>query len=688
MHVVKEQKENVVRRTRLSHIIAAVICALGVIAALFIRAYSKGAMSPFWYIPLHTIIEFTSIVVSIAVFVVGWYGYQQNNNRRDLFIANAFLVIGVLDFMHTISFKGMPDFIGTNTVGKAAAYWILARIISAFTLLVTAFISPNTRNRWIKPGILASASVILVAAVITIFHVYSKEVSELIYITGSGITLFKIVLDYLVISVYIIAFWALGKNSESFIDSSDILKTAIIFAIGSEICFMLYQSPYDTHNLLGNIAKAISNYFVLQALFVSSLRRPYEELSRANRRLQESFTSIGEALGSGLQKESTLRQIVVLTRQMFNADSSAIGEVKPDGVIEVATFEGLGDSHPFGISLHESLAGEVFTTAKPKVVSDMATDSKRKHSEFAKRGMRSIMWAPIVSEGRSVGAIYVGSFETGKFTDDDADILTAFARHAAIALANSEHYEHEHRIAENLQRVLFPPTDFDFGPIKIAGKYEPAWDEAQVGGDFYDYFDLGDGRIAIVLGDVSGKGLDAAVHTAIAKYSFQAYTREGLTPAESLKRMSDAMNERAERNEMPDNIFVTMFCGILDTKTGRLVYSNAGHEPAIKVSPEGNVIELEATSPIIGVIKDAVFTEKETTLYTDDLLVLYTDGITEARTNGNMFGQEGLIASIKECAKDSPQEIAQHIHERASLHAKGIVQDDVAIVVIKRSADA
>ncbi|MEN6371921.1 MAG: MASE3 domain-containing protein [Armatimonadota bacterium] len=688
MHVVKVQNVNVVRRARFSHLIAAGICVLGVITALLIRTYSKGAMSPFWYIPIHTIIEFTSIVVSIAVFVVGWYGYQQNHNRRDLFIANAFLVIGILDFMHTLSFKGMPDFIGANTVGKAAAYWILARIISAFTLLGTAFISPDTKSRWLKPGILGSASIVLIAAVITIFHTYSKEVSELIYITGSGITLFKIMLDYLVIGVYLIAYWALGRNSESLIDSGAILRTAIIFAIGSELCFMLYQSPYDTHNLIGNIAKAVANYFVLQALFVSSLRRPYAELSLANKRLQESFTSIGEALGSGLQKESTLRQIVVLTCKMFNADSSAIGEVKPDGTIEIATFEGLGDSHPFGISIHESLAGEVFATIKPKVISDLATESKHRHSEFAKRGMRSIMWAPIVSEGRSVGAIYVGSSEVGKFTDGDADMLTAFARHAAIALANSEHYEHEHRIAENLQRVLFPPKDFEYGSIKIAGKYEPAWDEAQVGGDFYDYFDLGDGRIAIVLGDVSGKGLDAAVYTAIVKYSFQAYTREGLTQAESLKRMSDSMYERAERNEMPDNIFVTMFCGILDTETGRLVYSNAGHEPAIRVSSAGKVTMLEPTGPVIGVIKDAKYIEDEITLDTDDIFVLYTDGITEARSEGNMFGQEGLIESIKECAKGSPQEIAQHIHERASLQAKGIVQDDVAIVVIRRSADA
>ncbi|HPP75883.1 MAG TPA: SpoIIE family protein phosphatase, partial [Armatimonadota bacterium] len=304
--------------------------------------------------------------------------------------------------------------------------------------------------------------------------------------------------------------------------------------------------------------------------------------------------------------------------------------------------------------------------------------------ELIDNGIRGLMSAPIVRDGRPVGAIYVGSKTPGRFSSEDAQVLTGFARHTAIALANAEHYEREHRIAETLQKVIFPPVSMDKGSFRIAGKYQPAWDEAQVGGDFYDFFDLNDGRLAITIGDVSGKGLDAAVHTAIVKYSFQAYMREGMEPAEALRIVSETFKERVNRGEMPDNVFITLFCAIVDTKTGRVVYANAGHEPPIKISSGPELDMLEPTGPILG-IWASEYSQSEVWMEPGDVLVFYTDGITEARTGGIMFGLAGLVDAVRNNIGRTPQELADAIYEDASQHAQNELQDDVALIVLQRS---
>ncbi|HOM70932.1 MAG TPA: MASE3 domain-containing protein [Armatimonadota bacterium] len=666
----------------LSPIAAIILSVVGLTAVVLFESFTKPTIPGALYVPLHTIMEFGSIVVSYAVFVVGWYAYRQTYNRRDLLIAVAFLAVGTIDFIHTLSYRGMPDFLGVNTVGKAAAYWLVARLLSAVALLAAAFITPTSKGRWIRPGVLMPAFGTLIIAVIVIFTGQTPLISGLMYTTGQGLTLLKIVLEYIIIAIYIAAFVALGRTYMLGMSSIRLLQSAIIFAVTGEICFTLYLNAYDVHNLLGHIYKMAAYYLVLQALFVSSLYRPFRELSQAKLKLEQSFSSIGEALGAGLGKVATLEQVSSLARQMFDADVAAIGEIRADGSIEIGSFDGINPG-TFSVPLNQSIIEEAFVNQKPVVVHDVFTRPFVR-KELIDNGIRGLMSAPIVRDGRPVGAIYVGSKTPGRFSSEDAQVLTGFARHTAIALANAEHYEREHRIAETLQKVIFPPVSMDKGSFRIAGKYQPAWDEAQVGGDFYDFFDLNDGRLAITIGDVSGKGLDAAVHTAIVKYSFQAYMREGMEPAEALRIVSETFKERVNRGEMPDNVFITLFCAIVDTKTGRVVYANAGHEPPIKISSGPELDMLEPTGPILG-IWASEYSQSEVWMEPGDVLVFYTDGITEARTGGIMFGLAGLVDAVRNNIGRTPQELADAIYEDASQHAQNELQDDVALIVLQRS---
>jgi serine phosphatase RsbU (regulator of sigma subunit) len=365
---------------------------------------------------------------------------------------------------------------------------------------------------------------------------------------------------------------------------------------------------------------------------------------------------------------------------MFDADMAAIGEIKKDNTLEIGMFDGL-DPGAFRVPVVDSIAQQTFTAAQPLVVDDLQFYPKAR-PEFTKIGIHSLMAAPIVHDGRPIGALYIGSLQYGRFSSEDANILIAFAQHVSIALANAEHYEREHRIAESLQKVIFPPSELQIGQFRIAGKYQPAWDEAQVGGDYYDYFDLGDGKVGVAIGDVSGKGLNAAVHTAIVKYSFQAYAREGFEPSAAIQRVDEAFRKQSARGEVSDNVFITLFYAVLDTETGKLVYSNAGHEPPVKLTANGDVESLQSTGPIVGLSANRDFGQAETMLGKGDTLVLYTDGITEARVGGALFGHDRLVSAIKDCSGCSPEELAERVYDEAKSYANNVVQDDVALVVI------
>lgn len=670
------------RRPLLGYLAAGVICALGLAVVAAITPYLPHRFTPARYIPIHTVLEFISIVVSFAVFATGWYGYRQTKNPQDLLVAVAFMMVGTIDFVHTLSYKGMPNFLGTNTVGKAAAYWLAARLVGAVALLAVAFVNPAYKGRWSKRGFLLPVAAVVSLGLIGIVSVYGKAASDLMYYEGN-LTPLKIALEYTVVGLHIAAFWAFGRSNAWRPESVHLLRAALIFAIGSEVCFTLYRSAYDAYNLLGHIYKVAAYYLVLDALFVSSLRRPYQELSRTKKQLQDSFARIGEALASSLNKEPTLSLIVSLARQMFDADGAAIGELGRGGIIDISTFDGINPGR-MRTPVYGTITEEALATGEPVLVGDIRTYPNVR-PELLQLGIRSLLSAPIQRGGSSVGAIYVVSKMAGRFTKADADTLTAFARHAAIAIANAEHYEKEHHIAESLQEVIFPPSGLEFGEFSIAGKYQSAWNEARVGGDFYDYFDLGNGRLGIAIGDVSGKGLDAAVHTAIVKYSYQAYVREGFGPAESLRRIDEAFGKHKMRSSISDHVFITQFCGILDTKTGRFTYSNAGHEPPVQMTEAGETRILSVTGPIIGIEGGETISEEDTTLEPGDILVLHTDGITEARANGVLFGQDGLINAMRSCRGCSAKEIAERIYEQAMAHANGQIQDDIALVVIRRS---
>jgi phosphoserine phosphatase RsbU/P len=282
---------------------------------------------------------------------------------------------------------------------------------------------------------------------------------------------------------------------------------------------------------------------------------------------------------------------------------------------------------------------------------------------------------------------------------------TRFAQFAELVLANTQERKvveeaerravEAQRLARELKQQLhqeqavaralaetFLSQTLQLPGFQVASRYEPASEVVRVGGDYFDFIELGRGRVGMVIGDVCGKGTPAAAFTAKARYMLRAYAVEDPAPARVLSRLNHVLYE----NMGEECTFLTMVYGVLDLRSASFTYANAGHPPPTLFHAEtGAAQELDSTGTLLGVVPGLEFEQDTAYLSPHSVLALFTDGITEARTSNQMFGNEGVWNVIRQYASRDAGEIAEAIFDAASNYAGGHLNDDVALVVIRRS---
>jgi|GEM_PF-983505 len=240
-------------------------------------------------------------------------------------------------------------------------------------------------------------------------------------------------------------------------------------------------------------------------------------------------------------------------------------------------------------------------------------------------------------------------------------------------------FEREQHIAEVLQGTLVPqdlPREL-YG-CKFAVKYLPALREAEIGGDFFDIFDLGDGKIGVIIGDVAGKGLKAAVRVAEARYTMRGYAFADLSPSHVLIRT----NEVLCKSRYDEGNMLTAFFAVIDSASGIITYSGAGHEPPLVIGTDGSWTEFANSGLPIGVMGGFSYDDTIYQMQPGDRLVMITDGISEARAEGVvLFEKQGVIDYLVNNHTLDPYDIVEGLVEAATAHAGGELQDDAAIVV-------
>ncbi len=280
-------------------------------------------------------------------------------------------------------------------------------------------------------------------------------------------------------------------------------------------------------------------------------------------------------------------------------------------------------------------------------------------------------------------------------TYDKVDIATSVTDQAALALDNARLYQQQKSFAEIIQESLLPRRLPDVPEIDYGVLYRSAvvgGDAPQIGGDFYDFLELEDGRLAMALGDVTGKGVQAAADTAMTKYVFRALAREHPNPANFLRFANEVVCD-----EISSGKFVTLFYAVIDPKRGTFTCGNAGHpEPKLlfpggTMRGDGTIVpehEPEITSIgmeglALGILGDQDYEEKVYAFPPGSSLIVYTDGVVEARREGRLYGQFRLERRILDEAGGGAGQIAYSIYEDCHAYAEHGLNDDVAIVVVR-----
>jgi len=369
------------------------------------------------------------------------------------------------------------------------------------------------------------------------------------------------------------------------------------------------------------------------------------------------------AMGSSRVLDDILALVLDSAIDIGGAERGFIMLANPEGRLEFKLGRGRGRQILAGTVFRTSnrIPEQVFLTGRPQIVTDMLEgDWAGAHGETIAMGIRNVLCVPLrlvqfaerndasPHEERRIGVLYLDSRDKGSLASPiTGTALETLAREAAVAIENTRLYrealdkarmEQELSIAGEMQQALLPPRQRRGVGFEAVGAMIPCRD---IGGDFFDYLELPDGRIGFVLCDVSGKGPSAALMTAMIQGIFRSQAEDAHGPATTMTRVNRVMARRAIASK-----YATGFYGVL-APDGRFVSSNAGHNPPIVVKRDGTVHRLEKGGTPLGLFAASVFEEEELTLAPGDTLLLFSDGLSEAENSDlQEFGEDRLVESM------------------------------------------
>ncbi len=290
---------------------------------------------------------------------------------------------------------------------------------------------------------------------------------------------------------------------------------------------------------------------------------------------------------------------------------------------------------------------------------------------------------PMAGSGRVLGTITLHAGPLRRYDEHDLLVAEDLGLRAGAALANARLYRAASRLARTLQTSLLPPHLPDVPGAALAAAYHPAGEGLEVGGDFYDVFSTGEGQWYLVMGDVCGKGAEAAAVTALARYTLRTAAARRRSPAAILRWVGAAMLDQ----DAAGGRFCTIACAHVDVtrRPARVTVSCGGHPLPIVRRAGGSVEEFGVPGTLLGLVSDPDLQDRSTDLRPGDALLLYTDGLTEARAPSTQWSAEELAAAVRAVPADTPQALVDGLLG-AALGPRRAPRDDVALLALQLRA--
>ncbi|HMA61544.1 MAG TPA: GAF domain-containing SpoIIE family protein phosphatase [bacterium] len=338
----------------------------------------------------------------------------------------------------------------------------------------------------------------------------------------------------------------------------------------------------------------------------------------------------------------------------------------------------------FGVQL----SGWMLKNKEPLLVNDFQNDERFQLSGEMDFPIHSLLSAPLLVKGKMIGLLNVFNKRLkGDFTEDDQRILSIIAAQSAQVLEHARLYKQEKqlrkleedlRVARDIQEKLLPKEDPHREGYDIAGYSLPA---KEVGGDYYDFIEIDDSRLALCLGDISGKGIPASLLMANLQATLRGQAVSCASCAECLKKSNRFLYHSTNIQK-----FATLFYAILDTKNDQLCYSRAGHPPPIFLKADTSMKKLNAGGMVLGFQEEANYNQEAIDLEKGDLFVIYSDGVTEAGDPAEeSFDEWRLEETIKKNREKSSREMIEAIIEAIqSFTGQKFQRDDMTLLIVKK----
>lgn len=400
---------------------------------------------------------------------------------------------------------------------------------------------------------------------------------------------------------------------------------------------------------------------------------------------------LSQTFNSSLDLDEVLNRVMDEVIAVTGAERGFVTLLEADGTPAFRAARGMDhttiDDPEFQIS--RGVVERVAREAQPVLTSDAQSDDRFSMRRSVKvLGLRSILCVPLKVKDEVSGVVYVDNrMQAGIFSQADLELLAAIASSAAIAIENARLYqvavekgrmERELQVARELQASLLPQETPQVPSWDFAARWQPA---REVAGDYYDFIPLDEGRLGLVIADVSDKGMGAALFMALTRSMVRASVGRDAPPSDAIAHANRLLCADATRG-----MFVTLFYALLSPESREVTYVNAGHNPPLVYrSDQDRLIELTRTGMALGVIADSLYEQRSVHLNGGDFVLLYTDGVTDATdAHQESFGMERLQRVVL----DNRQETAEYVVAALEQSIADFVGstapfDDVAIVVAK-----
>jgi sigma-B regulation protein RsbU (phosphoserine phosphatase) len=397
--------------------------------------------------------------------------------------------------------------------------------------------------------------------------------------------------------------------------------------------------------------------------------------------LQEVLHLVMDTLGSLVPYDAA--GIYVL--RCYNTNKAALPKEKDSTTFHAEAVRGydIDDLTDLKLKMGEGIIGHVAATGQPVISPDVRNDTRYVN---ARPETQSEMVAPIISNDEVIGVFDLESDQLNAYTEDDLQVLLLLAAQVAIIiekvmlhqqLIEKKRLEGQLEVARQVQLELLPASDPKLEGFDICAYNYPT---EEVSGDYYDWVRIYEDQIGVVIADVSGKGVPAALLMAFLRASLRAATHIGYSPHISMAKVNYLLWESIERNQ-----FVTAFYGVLDASNKTLAYSNAGHNPPLLMDADGTARFIERGGLPLGMFRDTRYYEYYLSLEEGQILVLYTDGVTEATNESDQeYQRERLERCVRAGRHLSARELIDFIYDDMLDWTGGRgATDDITFFIIK-----